>query len=82
MTISDVEQHLERLNIKIPMPPGSKAHPLKRTVRLVDPKNNPTMIIGLPKQIGAMGDIDKGTEFNVWMEVVNGKTRVIYEKIE
>jgi hypothetical protein len=74
-----IEQELTRMNI--PTPPGSKEHPFKRSVRLVDPKNNPTMIVGLPKQIAVMGDIDKGTEMSVWMEKVNGKIRVIYEKL-
>jgi hypothetical protein len=80
MTIFAENMNLEALNI--PMPPGSKEHPLKRSVRLVDPKANPTMIIGLPKQIASMADIEKGTELMVWMEVVNGKTRVIYEKVD
>lgn len=65
----------------IPMPPGSKQHPLKRAVRLVDPKHNPTMIIGIPKIIAVNADIEAGTELNVWMErTPEGRTRVIYEK--
>lgn len=65
----------------IPLPPGSKQHPLKRSVRLVDPKNNPTMIVGIPKIIAVNADIESGTELTVWMEKTpEGKTRVIYEK--
>lgn len=76
---SALERELTKMNI--PFPPGSKAHPYKRAVRLVDPKHNPTMIIGIPKQIAVMADIDKGTELTVWMEKTpSGKTRVIYEK--
>lgn len=77
-SIHDIHKELTAL---IPHPPGSKEHPIKRSVRLVDPKNNPTMIVGIPKIIAKMADIDKGTELSVWMEKTpSGKTRVIYEK--
>lgn len=64
----------------IPQPPGTAKHPLKRTVRMVDPKNNPTMIVGIPKIIATMMNIDSGSSFKVWMEkATHGKTRIIYE---
>lgn len=65
----------------IPTPPGSKQHPLKRAVRLVDPTNNPTMIIGIPKIVAINADVNKGTVLSVWTEKTpDGKTRIIYEK--
>jgi hypothetical protein len=65
----------------IPKPPGSKEYPLIRTVRLVDPRSNPSLIIGIPKQISKMAEIDKGTAFKVWMEQAGQKTRIVFEKI-
>jgi hypothetical protein len=65
----------------IPKPPGSREYPLIRTVRLVDPRSNPSLIIGIPKAISKMAEIDKGTAFKVWMEQAGPKTRIIYEKI-
>lgn len=65
----------------LPTPAGSKQHPLKRSVRLVDPTHNPTMIVGIPKIIAVNADIERGTELTVWMEKTpDGKIRVIYEK--
>jgi hypothetical protein len=84
MDMAPTKEELEEFMLKginIPLPPGSKHHPLKRAVRLVDPKNNPTMIVGIPKVITSLADIEPGTELSVWMEKTpSGKTRVIYEK--
>ena len=65
----------------IPTPPGSPQHPIRKTVRMVSAKHNPTMIVSIPKIIALNCDIENGTELQVWMEKTDdGKYRIILEK--
>lgn len=61
-------------------PQGTKERPIRRTCRKVDPTSNPSIIIGIPKIITEMADIEAGEEFLVWYEPFgNGKYRIILE---
>lgn len=49
-------------------PPGSPEHPYVRKVRYVDPRNNLSLIVGIPKQVAALAQIQEGSMLNVYYD--------------
>ncbi|HEX5518843.1 MAG TPA: hypothetical protein VFX18_00225 [Candidatus Nitrosocosmicus sp.] len=60
-------------------PPGTKSRPIEHTCRQVG-KNNPSIIIGIPKIIVDIAHINHKDKFNIYYEPLKkGHYRIILE---
>jgi hypothetical protein len=64
---------------EIPLPPGTKTSPMRRTLRKVSTLNN-SLIIGIPNIIAEMAGAEHGDPMKIWYEPGSPKGRIIIEK--